>query len=550
MFEQVRSEASMTALLIVLLATLTAATSIAHEGEHEASSFTGEDEVVLGTIDFPTSAGPEAQAAFIRGVLYLHSFEYAPAAREFQKAQAIEPDFAMAFWGEAMTQHHSLWRVQHLEAATKILDRLGATNEERAKNAKTERERSYLRAVEILFGLREETRGLGKLERDLYYRNEMKRVHEAYPDDLEARAFYGLSILGVGSANREYATYMKAAAVITPVWDANHSHPGAAHYLIHSYDDPIHAILGLPMARAYEEIALGAAHAQHMTSHIYVALGLWDEVVRANITALAIESAKTDGEGFRSREAWHHRYWLHYGRLQQGLWDEAREILEMARERVALDPLPREPSYYGAMYARYLIDTESWEKANEWLAAEDVEIQIAHYFFARAFAAAKLGELDRARELMNQIREGGEGNPEIRLSRQEVDILKLEVEVVIALAERHKKKSVELARRAVELQAGLPFRYGPPRISKPTGELLGDVLLELGDDEGAILAYQDQLSRSQLRTNSLLGLARASARAGEGAISMAAYASLAEIWHRADADLPALIEVREQAKAP
>ena len=191
-----------------------------------------------------------------------------------------------------MTNHHSLWRVQHLEAALGVLDRLGKTSAERAAKAPTRRERSYLRAAEVLFGMTDQTRGLGKLERDVHYRNAMKELHLAYPDDLEARAFYGLSILGVGSANRDYATYMKAAAILTPVWDANHSHPGAAHYLIHSYDDPVHAVLGLPMARAYGKIAVDAAHAQHMTSHIYVALGLWDDMTSANVTALSVESAK------------------------------------------------------------------------------------------------------------------------------------------------------------------------------------------------------------------------------------------------------------------
>ena len=254
--------------------------SPAQYGPHDTPSTSPAREVVLGTIDFPTSGTPDAQDAFIRGVLYLHSFEYAPAAVAFREAQTIEPRFAMAYWGEAMTNHHSLWRVQHVEAAQAILNKLGKTSDERAERAGTQREKDYLRAVEVLFGMAEETRGLGKLERDVHYRNAMKRVHEEYPDDMEARAFYGLSILGVGSADREYSTYMKAAAVLTPVWDSNHSHPGAAHYLIHSYDDPVHAILGLPMARVYEKIAVGAAHAQHMTSHIYIALGLWASGLR------------------------------------------------------------------------------------------------------------------------------------------------------------------------------------------------------------------------------------------------------------------------------
>jgi len=506
-------------------------------------------EIALGKIDFPTSGAQEAQPAFIRGVLYMHSFEYGPAAIAFQEAQAIDPDFAMAYWGEAMTSHHSLWRVQHQLAARDVLNKLGRSSGERASKAPTQREKDYLRAAEILFGMTEETQDLNKLERDIHYRNAMKQVHMAYPDDFEARAFYGLSILGVGSANREYSTYMKAAAMITPVWDANRSHPGAAHYLIHSYDDPVHAILGLPMARAYGKIAVDAAHAQHMTSHIYVALGLWDDMIAANVTALRVESAKTIGEGSRSREAWHHRYWLHYGRLQQGRFDDAREILKMARERIGNEPLPREPAYYGAMYARYLIDTELWSEADKWLAPANVDISVPHYNFARAYAAAKLGQIDKARKLMGDIRPGGiAANPEIILSQKEIDILKLEVGTIIAIAEGDKETALGLVRQAVQMQSSLPFRYGPPRISKPTAELLGDVLSSLGADEQAALAYEDQLTRSQFRTNSLIGLARTTARIGDDATSAEAYSALANIWHSADPTVPALSEVKRQAR--
>jgi tetratricopeptide (TPR) repeat protein len=506
--------------------------------------------MLLGKIEFPTSGAPEAQNFFIQGMLYMHSFEYDPAAVAFRKAQAIDPDFAMAYWGEAMTNHHSLWRVQHQQAAQDVLKKLGKTSEERAAKAPTQREKNYIYAAEILFGMTERTQGLGKLERDVHYRDAMNQVHMNYPDDLEARALYGLSILGVGSANREYATYMQAAAIITPVWDANRSHPGAAHYLIHSYDDPVHAILGLPMARAYGKIAVDAAHAQHMTSHIYVALGLWDDMIAANVTALSVESAKTVGEGYRSREAWHHRYWLHYGRLQQGRHDEARELLSMARDRVSDDPLPREPAYYGAMYARFLVDTELWEEADDWLAPDGVHIPTPHYYFAQAYAAAKLGQIEKAHDLLEKIKIGGEeANPEIVLSQKEVDILKLEVATVVALEEGDSDQAVTLAREAAKMQASLPFRYGPPRISKPTAELLGDVLSSLGDDGQAILAYEDQLSRSQLRTNSLIGLARAAARIGDDAASQEAYSSLANIWHSADPSLPALAEVNRFAQS-
>ncbi len=505
------------------------------------------EEVLLGEIEFPTSGAPDAQPAFIRGVLYMHSFEYDHAAVAFRQAQHIDPDFAMAYWGEAMTSHHSLWRVQSQQAAQDVLNRLGNTSEERAVKAPTQREKDYLRAAEVLFGMTEKTKDLGKLERDIHYRNAMHQLYLANPDDHEARVFFGLSILGVGSANRDYATYINAAAVLTPVWDANRSHPGAAHYLIHSYDDPVHAILGLPMARVYGKIAVGASHAQHMTSHIYVALGLWDDMIAANLTALSIESKKTVGEGARSREAWHQRYWLHYGRLQQGRIEDAEVIMRMAHERLSQDPLPREPAYYGAMYARYLFDTEKWSEAKKWLAPVGIDIPGPHYNFARAFAATKLGQLDKARKLMADILPGEQGNAEIILEPEEVAILKLELSALLALAEGDDEEALNLLKEAVARQTSMPFRYGPPRISKPTAELLGDVLLELGRAEEASLAYQDQLSRSLRRTNSLLGLARANARTGDATASREAYDALADIWHNADMDLPALAEVRDQA---
>ena len=142
----------------------------------------------------------------------------------------------------------------------------------------------------------------------------------------------------------------------------------------------------------------------------------------------------------------------------------------------------------------------------------------------------------------------GRRNPEIIPTQKEVDILKLEVQSVVALKEGDGDKAVTMAREAAEMQASLPFRYGPPRISKPTAELLGDILYDLGNNAGAILAYKDQLSRSKLRTNSLIGLARAAARIGDNTTSLEAYGSLANIWHSADESVTGLAEVRRNTR--
>jgi predicted Zn-dependent protease len=225
-------------------------------------------------------------------------------------------------------------------------------------------------------------------------------------------------------------------------------------------------------------------------------------------------------------------------------------MLRTALERLGNDPSPRERAYYGAMFARYMFDTEVWGDAENWLAPAGVDIPSPHYNFARAFAAIKLGQLDKARKLMADIRPGGQGNPEIILVPKEVAILHLELDAILALSAGDDEKALELLREAVKQQTSMPFRYGPPRISKPTAELLGDVLMGLGRAEQASLAYQDQLSRTLLRANSLLGLARATARTSDATASREAYGALADIWHNADPALPALAEVKGQADTP
>lgn len=230
----------------------------------------------LGRITFPASGAPGARGPFMRGVLLLHSFEYEDAAEAFRAAQRIDPGFAMAYWGEAMTYTHPLWNEQNLNAGRAVLLRLGPTPEARRAKAPTPRERAYLDAVEVLYG-----EG-AKVHRDTAYSLAMQRVATRNPSDREAGVFYAAALLGLSQGVRNVPTYMRAAAILEPVFRANPEHPGAAHLLIHCYDDPEHAARGIRAARAYSRIAPDAAHAQHMTTHIFLALGMWDEVVAQN----------------------------------------------------------------------------------------------------------------------------------------------------------------------------------------------------------------------------------------------------------------------------
>src|SRR6056297_2841853 len=293
---------------------------------------------LLGKIEFPNSGAESAQADFIEGVKFLHNFEYADAARAFRRAQEEDPEFAMAYWGEAMTHNHPIWMQQDRDAAMEILSKLGDTVDERQAIAGTQREKDYLMTLETLYGNTPESDGKTKEERDLLYSSAMEELHETYPDDHEATAFYGLSILGTAHEGRDYGIYMRAAAELFDVWNENNEHPGAAHYLIHSFDDPVHAPLGLPMAKAYSEIAPSAAHAQHMTSHIFLALGMWEDVIDANIVARNVQTKRQKELDEATTVCGHYPWWLEYGYLQEGDIESAEQVLNSCRERILDDP--------------------------------------------------------------------------------------------------------------------------------------------------------------------------------------------------------------------
>src|SRR5258706_11644504 len=286
-------------------------------------------EGAYGHFDFANSGAPAAQADFLAVLALLHDFEYPAAAAAFRRAEATDPGFAMAYWGESMTFNHPIWMQQDLKAGRDALNKLALTPPARRAKAKTEREKAYLDALEILYG------DGSKEERDFRYEDAMAKLHARYPDDVDAAAFYGLAILGTAHAGRDIATYMRAAGVLEEAWMNHRDHPGLVHYLIHSYDDPTHAPLGLRAARIYAKIAPDAGHAQHMTSHIFLALGMWEEVVQANIPAIAYVDRvrKAAGKGPAPR-CGHYPSWLGYGYLQLSEMDQARSAVASCRAHV------------------------------------------------------------------------------------------------------------------------------------------------------------------------------------------------------------------------
>jgi tetratricopeptide (TPR) repeat protein len=280
----------------------------------------------LGTIKFPTSATAAAQTAFLTGVKALHNFEFDTAAEAFRQAQKADPGFALAYWGEAMSFNHPLWAEQDIASARKVLERLAPTAAARAAKAPAGKERGLIEAVDVLFGAGD------KYARDDAYAAAMKRLYEQNRGDDEIATFYALSLLGSARGDKKLRNSMQAAAIAEDIFQRNPNHPGAAHFIIHAFDDPDHAILGLPAARAYSKIAPASAHALHMPSHIFVQLGMWDDVIASNVVAYkaAVDLAEKMNLP-RGREDFHTLSWLQYAYLQEGKFDEAQKCVDTAK---------------------------------------------------------------------------------------------------------------------------------------------------------------------------------------------------------------------------
>jgi tetratricopeptide (TPR) repeat protein len=501
----------------------------------------------LGRIDFPTSGSAEAQKHFLRGALLLHSFEFGDAAEEFRSAQKIEPGFAMAYWGEAMTFNHPLWKEKDTEAARKVLDRLAATAPARRAKAPTEREKMYLDAVEVLFGKGD------KAADDRAYAEAMRRLREKFPEDQDAAAFYALALLGTCDGKRDAAVYMKAAAVAEEVFAKNPLHPGAVHYLIHSYDDPVHAPLGMRVARVYARIAPAAGHALHMPSHIFFASGMWEEASASNEAAwkASVDRAARKSLG-PDEHSYHALFWLEYSYLQSGRYADARRTLSLMEEDAKKSGSDTAKSHRAKMRAAFVVETRRFDGDVARALAEEGDRGAA--LFAEGFAALSKGDRDRAGKALAAIGKEPAGGHQHgaspgyamgRMSGAGSDpIMKKELEALLASARGEKERGLALAKEAAASEDAMSFEFGPPSVVKPTHELLGEMLLNSGNAAEARAEFERSLANAPERALSLLGLARAASKAGDRPAAEDAYRRLAAVWRRADPDLPEVAEVR------
>jgi len=506
----------------------------------------------LGNATFPTSThSAAAQSDFIRGLLLLHLFEYSDAAKSFVAAESADPGFAMAYWGEAMTFNHGVWDQVDVRAGRAALAKFGATPEERAGRIADPRERAYMSAVEILYN------GNGdKPARDAQYLAAMEQLAKAYPKDDEAQLFYALALLGASEGVRDVPAYLKAAEIAKTVFASNPQHPGAAHYWIHGMDDPQHAAGALEAARALSKIAPDADHALHMCSHIFMALGMWDDVVQANLAAISVVNRQASAEGKQSRHCGHYTSWLEYGYLQQGRIGEAEKVLAGCRDEAAqsgmaarahgtVDPDDSRVGSFAVMRSRYIVDTGRWggEVVGWNVDLGGAQMPEFNFTFGTGFAAAELGDAGAAREslasldrLLTQLPAlfDHAGLPADDPARRVPQIKRLQIEAAILSAERHGDQAIARMEQAIVAGKDLPYAFGPPSPEKPSEELLGELLLMANKPAEARDAFAASLQRAPRRAESLLGLARAQSATGDKAGAAKSYAELLEVWKNAD----------------
>ena len=516
--------------------------------------FEGSAQSQLGKVVFPTSGAPEAQTHFLRGLAALHSFWFEEALDEFRASTKIDPNFVMGYWGEAMAHNHPLWAEQDTEAARKVLTNI------KDLSKITPKERAFVEAERLLYGPGD------KLARDKAYSAAMEKVYRAYPDDLEAACFYSLSLLGtVRPGDKGYRRQALAGAIALDIYKKNPDHPGAAHFIIHSFDDPEHAIIALPAARRYAEIAPEAHHARHMPAHIFLQLGMWPEAAASNESAWAVSDAWVKRKGLAlSARDYHSLHWLAYVYLQQGRYAKAEGLLPMNRK----DGVGR---YNEDMTAAFIVETERWDLAAKLLAtepakaAEDMTAHAAHNqpaaapargprsqslpSFIRGLAAAKSGSPDAARYIaelhsaLQQISDKGEN-----YAAKSAEIKELEVSASVAATKQNYSEAIEKMKRATALEEEMSPPSGPPSLIKPSHELFGEILLAANRPTDAIEQFSIALLRQPNRARSLLGLARSASKSGDTKTAVETYSKLIQQWSQCDQNLPELREAQDYLK--
>src|ERR1700733_4414548 len=487
----------------------------------------------LGTVSFTVSCAPAVQTSFVRGVALLHDFWYQEAQRQFEQIAKADPNCAMAHWGAAMSLYHQIWDRPDDGTVAKGWREMQAAQAHPANSA---REREYVAALSDFYkpGPRDYQ---ARVEA---YAAAMGKLHQDYPKDTDAGAFYALALLASVAPNDDsLALNRKAMAVLTPLFAQYPDHPGVVHYIIHACDTPALAPDGLVAAKHYGEIAASAPHAVHMPGHIFARLGMWQADIDANRGSVAAsQTAEAQGEG-GALGPFSPDDFLLYAYLQSGQDAAAKALMADAAAAIThFEAMPNMADHYMVgmfLYFRakfpviFDLEMRDWKSAGalEPISGAPPQTQTMTYW-ARAIAAGHLRQAQQARAalaeydaLHEQIRKG----PQAYLAdSMGTRISRGEMLGWAAFAEGNAAEAQKTMRDSADLQD----KVGQGEVDIPAREMLADMLMELGMPREALAEYQKALQLSPNRFNGLYNAGRAAEALGDAAQARSYYLALLE----------------------
>jgi tetratricopeptide (TPR) repeat protein len=498
----------------------------------------------LGQVHFPVSCAAEAQPKFHRAMALYHSFAWKKAQQAFAEIAHLDPKCGMAWWGLAMVAADNPfgWPL-----GLKLPEGAEAIQKAQEVGAGTARERHYIAALEHLY------QGHGTTPhraRALAYEEAMEKLAERYPDDVEARILYALTVSGNHELNdKTFARPLKAAAVLTPLFASHPQHPGVAHYLIHSYDYPPIAHKGLEAAQRYAQVAPAAAHAQHMPSHIFTRVGYWRESIAAN--QRSVQTAEGD-----TRYMAHGMDYMVYAYLQLAEDAWAAKVLGDA----GIVRLETGQARFGEAYGLAAIPARLALERGRWAEAAKIELPSnvsdadwkrfpqaeSIHAFARAIGTARSGDAAGARREIERL-----GQLQRVLTERKLDYWAEQTEVQMKIAtawalraEGQDTEALAALRAAADHEDRTENHVVTPGPILPARELLGDLLMELGRPGEALAQYEASIAKEPNRFRGVYGAARAAELAGDPERARRHYAHLVQQVGAQAADRPELRQAR------
>ena len=505
----------------------------------------------LGQVKFQTSCTPEAQAHFTRGVAMLHSFWLDAAIKEFEEAGRLDNTCGIAGWGVAMA-----WMGNPLAAPPSARGlKEGAFAIEKAKTigSRTQREREWVAAIEHIY---KDADKVDHRTRAVAYEKAMEQLSARYPDDREAAVFYALALnMTLNPNDKTYANQLKAAAILEKVYAEQPQHPGVAHYLIHSYDFPPIAHKGLTAAKRYASIAPAAPHAQHMPSHIFTRVGLWQESIDSNrASARAAQEALRDNTiGLRSYETLHAYDYMMYAFMQLAKDREAKALMDevLATRKLNVDHFAGAFAL-AAIPARYTLERGRWAEAAELsltprdLAWDKFPQAESITWFARGIGAARSGNVADARTSLARIEALRDTLTAAKNTywAAQSEIQRLAVAGWIARAESKNEEALALLRQAADREDATEKHPVTPGALFPAREMLANMLLDLGQPGPALAEFERSQKSDPNRFRGLAGAARATEVAGNRDKARDFYAKLIALTATADTEWPEISQAK------